>query len=243
MITIKWKPHRLFLALLTLFSACNAAAQAAAEGNHHGSETFHAFWLEIGRTMDDSDPINQWHLNGWIGGDTHKLWLKSEGSGTDGKLDDAEHWALYSRNVAEFWDFQIGLRQQTDPLARTYAVIGVDGLAPWFVATEAHMFAAEDGALSARLKQGVHLLFTQQLEFEPFYELNLSAREVPELDLGSGLTKAKLGFMLAYEITREIAPYLEISYQRKLGETADLARINGSDTESGSATLGLRIMF
>ena len=53
---------------------------------------------------------------------------------------------------------------------------------------------------------------------------------VEEFGLGRGFNSVSLGVRLRYEIRREFAPYIGVSWMRKLGETADLARAEGEDT-------------
>lgn len=61
--------------------------------------------------VNDSQNIFNWDVSGWVGGDYQKLWIKTEG---DVNLDDgngeAELQLLYSKFIASYWDFQVGLR-------------------------------------------------------------------------------------------------------------------------------------
>ena len=58
---------------------------------------------------DDANRLH-WDLEGWVGGDTNRVWFRSEGdkntSGPSGS--DVEVQLLYSRHLYAFWDFQIG---------------------------------------------------------------------------------------------------------------------------------------
>ena len=56
-----------------------------------------------------SDNANVWDGQGWIGKDLTKLWIKSEGERASGKTDEAELQLLYSKAVAKYWDFQVGV--------------------------------------------------------------------------------------------------------------------------------------
>ena len=66
---------------------------------------------------------------------------------------------------------------------------------------------------------------------------------MPEIGLGSGLSTAELGLRLRYEIRREFAPYVGISYDRRFGDTARLARAQGQGAASTSLVLGIRTWF
>src|SRR5579883_835569 len=72
----------------------------------HGGEIFHMFRLETDAGTSKSGGTASWDLKGWVGTDEDKLYLKTEGEHMDGKLETAETWALYSRNIATFWDAQ-----------------------------------------------------------------------------------------------------------------------------------------
>ncbi|WP_169732838.1 copper resistance protein B [Azospirillum halopraeferens] len=196
------------------------------------------------RRYDGANTVD-WRLHGWIGDGTNKLWFDSEGHRTtDGDVEEAEVRLLYSRMVSEFWDVQAGVRHDLRPRPQTtYGVLGVRGTAPWFIETSAHAFVAEDGALSARLEAEHDLLITGSLVLQPSVEVNLSSRRVHEREIGRGVTDVELGLRLRYEFAREFAPYVGVVWERKLGQTADLARAHGEDAGNLSFVTGVRFWF
>lgn len=204
---------------------------------------FHAFKLETDIGDSHEGTIATWDFDGWIGGDYNKLHIKSEGERVKDKVHEAEFWALYSRNVAEFWDAQFGVRFDTKPHATSYFVVGFEGLAPYFFETEAHIFVSRDGDFTARIRQENDLLITQRLVLQPYAEINLSSQDIPKLDIGGGLTKGELGFQTRYEITRKLAPYIDIRYERKFGETAVIAKNEREPRDDFIVSTGLRLMF
>ncbi len=230
----------LFIAVFGLF-----ITNAFAEDIHdeHGGATYHAFWLEAQHGGGSEGDKSHVEWDGWIGGDTHKLWLKGELEGHKGRLEESEVWALYSRNVADFWDLQLGLRHDSQPESTSYAVVGFDGLAPYLFETQAHLFVSDDGDVSARLKQKNHLLFTQRFGFEPYYELNFNAQNVARQSLGRGLSDGEIGVKVFYEITRKLVPYIDLRYERKFGRTASIARNAGEREEDWVASLGIKFLF
>lgn len=209
----------------------------------HGSEIYHSFRLETDTGAGQEWPVSAWDLDGWVGSDENKLWLKSEGEVSDGTTEQAELWALYSRNVSTFWDAQAGLRHDFQPHSTSYLVLGVQGLAPHFFETEAHLFMSDEGDVSARLHQENDFLLTQRLILQPYAEINLFAQDVAEQDVGAGLTDATLGLQTRYEITRKFAPYVDFHYERKFGETSSIAKDHGEDNDDFVAAIGLRFMF
>jgi copper resistance protein B len=217
---------------------------SALAGAEKGAAVYHALRLETGFGMqDDSAGIADWDLNGWVGTDEDKLWIRSEGERENGITTTAEFWAMYSRNIEMFWDVQLGIRHDTQPGALTYGVVGLEGLAPYFFETEAHLFISEDGDVSVRLRQENDFLLTQKLILQPYAEANLFAKDVPELGIGSGLADGEIGIQARYEVTRGFAPYLDIRYERKFGETSSIAKNGGESSESTVGTVGLRFLF
>ncbi|TKW61114.1 MAG: copper resistance protein B [Blastochloris viridis] len=208
----------------------------------HGGETYHMMRLETDYGAGPHGNFGRWDLDGWIGTDENKLWLKSEGEQGKSKLEDAEFWAMYSRNVATFWDVQAGIRHD-EPDSTTYAVFGVNGLAPYWFETEAHMFVSDKGDVSARLREENDFLLTQKLIAQPYAEINLYAQDVPEKHVGAGISDGKIGLQTRYEFTRKFAPYVDFSYGRKFGETAAIAKTNGEDNNEFIGAVGLRLMF
>lgn len=204
--------------------------------------TYHMFRLEADTGAGPHGPESTWDIKGWVGGDTNKLYLKTEGTQGKNKLEDAEIWALYSRNISTFWDAQVGLRHD-EPDSATYAVLGLNGLAPYYFETEAHLFVSDKGKVSARVREENDFLLTQKLITQPYGELNAYAQDVKEKHIGAGLADGKIGLQTRYEFTRTFAPYVDFHYERKLGETSAMAKANGEDTNGFIGAVGLRLMF
>lgn len=233
---------------LTLLGLGLPTLSHAAEAMHeHGGAAYHAIRLETDLGRYRGQNTAAWDLDGWIGTDHDKLWLKSEGELTGSKTEKAEAWALYSRNVSTFWDTQIGLRQDFrtsgDNKGHTYLVAGVNGLAPCFFDTEAHVFLRDDGALSARFRQENEILLTNRLILRPRLEVNLNSRADRIEGLGSGFTDASIGVQTRYEFTRGFAPYVDLKYTKKLGQTARYARLRGETPAATTLAFGIRWLF
>mgnify|MGYP002079677325 FL=1 len=114
---------------------------------------------------------------------------------------------------------------------------------PFFVETEAHGFVSDEGDISARLHLERDWLLTQKIIAQPYFEMNAFAQEVKALEVGSGLSDAKLGLQLRYEITRKFAPYIAVEYERSYGETVDYAKRRGEDDSDSTITAGVRLLF
>jgi len=212
-------------------------------GIEHSDAVFHKVRLEAAAGEADGKGYGSYDLDGWVGTDQNKLWIKSEGQRTNGNAEKLNVWALYSRNIATFWDAQIGVRVDNDPKASTYLAMGFEGLAPYFFETEAHTLINKEGDISFRLKQRNDFLVTQRFILQPFVELNVNGQSDKASKQGAGLSKGELGVQARYEFTRKFAPYFEVKYDRKFWQTASYAKVEGEDVDAWVAQLGLRLMF
>ena len=143
-----------------------------------------------------------WDVQGWYGNDEHKLWFKTEGEFDSDETEAADLQLLYSKPVSAYWDLQIGLRHDFEPSPETtHAVIGLQGLAPQWFEIDVAAFLSDDGDVSLKFEAEYDLLLTQRLVLQPRVELD------------SGEEESSFGLRLRYEITREIAPYVGLSWQ------------------------------
>jgi copper resistance protein B len=188
-----------------------------------------------------------WDVQGWIGNDDDKLYLKSEGEmSLDGgsRVEEAEVELLYSRNISKFWDLQLGVRQDFRPRPeRTFAAIGLQGLAPYWFEIDATTYLSEDGDLSATVEAEYEVMLTQRLVVIPRVETGLSLQDVPEYEQWQGITDVTLGARLMYQISRKFAPYVGVTWNRKVGETAHEIDKEGGDISSSGLVAGIRFWF
>lgn len=207
------------------------------------SRLFHMARVEADLAADDDTTRATWDGEAWIGGDRHRLWLKTAGETADGDAEVADVSIFYGRNVAPFWDLLVGARQEFDPDAGTSFALGVQGLAPNRFETEAFVFVGEGARASLELEQRIDLLLTQRLALEPRVELRAFSKDDPAHGVAAGVSDVEVALRLRYEITRKFAPYLELSWERRLGATAGLAEAAGEDVGSTLLRAGLRVWF
>jgi len=222
------------------------APSRAALYKEHGSGTFSQIMFNLAEyQVRDGRDGYRWDGEGWFGGDVDRFVVKSEGSGSFGNgIEDAEIQALYSRAIGPYFNVQAGVRHDFRPSpSRTYATVGFEGLAPYWFEVEGALFLSDKGDVLARLEGYYDQRLTQRLILQPRAELNLSAQDVRENGIGSGLSDIELGLRLRYEVAREFAPYVGVSWDRKLGTTARFARAAGEDPSSPSVVLGIRAWF
>ena len=126
---------------------------------------------------------------------------------------------------------------------RSYAAVGVEGLAPYWFEVEATLFLSDRGDLTGRIEGYYDQRITQRLMLQPRAELEVSAQSVAAQRIGTGPTELELGLRLRYEVAREFAPYVGVAWTRKLGRTARFARTAGDDPSVGGLVLGVRAWF
>ncbi|MBU1540919.1 MAG: copper resistance protein B [Alphaproteobacteria bacterium] len=200
--------------------------------------------LEAG--FGDEDETWLWDVQGWSGGDINRFWWKSEGEGDfDDGLEEAELQALYSRAVTPFWDVQAGVRQDFRPDGEdtTHLVLGLQGLAPYWWEVDAAAFLSTEGDLTARVEAEYDQRITQRLILQPRLEIDASASDIPELEIGSGLSSVEAGLRLRYEFRKEFAPYLGVEWSRSFGDTADYIEARGGEVDATRVVVGLKAWF
>lgn len=203
----------------------------------YGSVTIDQFeWRE------DDDAL-AWKASAWYGGDRDKLVFKTEGiDAGDGGHSRSE--LLWDRVMSRWWNLQAGARHDAgDGPSRTWAALGVQGLAPYWLDFDAAFYLGEQGRTALRVEARYDLRLTQRWILQPQLEANLYGKDDPERHLGSGLADVQAGLRLRYEIRREFAPYVGLNFTGLFGETADLARAAGGDDGETRIVAGFRVWF
>ena len=187
----------------------------------------------------------RWEGEAWFGGDLDRLLIRTEGEGTFGRpVEDVEVQAFYSRAISPFWNAQVGLRHDIVPNpSRTYAVAGVEGIAPYWFHVIGQLFVSDKGDLRARLEASHDERITQRLILQPRVEFNFAAQDVPAIGVGSGLSTFELSARLRYEIRKEFAPYIGVEWSGKTGDTARYARLAGDKPNAVNFVAGIRFWF
>ena len=202
----------------------------------------HALLEQLEYRAAGSDSVSRWDGEAWIGTDTNRLWIRSEGVlDRHGDVQDGQHELLYDRPVTSYWDLQVGVRTDLDSAPeRTWAAVGVEGLAPYFLHVSGTAYARGGGHFAAKARLSYDLLLTQRLILQPQLELNAYSSIDPRRRNGSGISDVDAGLRLRYEIRRKFAPYLGVSYQRSFGRTAQYAQMDGQSAKTFNILMGIR---
>ncbi|NKB36553.1 MAG: copper resistance protein B [Gammaproteobacteria bacterium] len=214
---------------------------------HHGGQANYLLMADRSEYQSNSGkPLYVWEAQGWYGYDENKFWLKTEGEYEfDGsELEEMEIQGLYSRAISSFWDIQAGIRHDVTPNpSRSYAVIGVQGLAPYWFEIDTAAFVSDKGDVSFRLEAEYELRLQQRLLLQPRVEMNVSLSNDKAIGIGSGLSGLEAGVRIRYEISREFAPYLGVNWKRAFGTSADILEFRGDSNNDISFIAGLRLWY
>jgi copper resistance protein B len=178
----------------------------------------------------------------FIGGERDRAWIAAVADGNlHPRLEYLELQALYSRNFAEDWDVQAGIRWDALPHPdRFYFTLGLQGDATDAFWIGAFAYLSHKGELSSRLVAQYNLDLPGPFVLQPSAELDAYAQDVPELGWGRGLSYGEAGLRLRWQPTSLFAPYVGYSYERLFGRTARMARAAGEDVSGKGFVAGIR---
>lgn len=180
----------------------------------------------------------------WIGGDINRVWLRTRAGSEDGDVEKASIDALWGHSFSRWWDVVAGVRQDFRPGdPQTWAAVGIQGLAPYWFEIEATGFVGPGGRTRARFEIEYDMLLTNRLVLQPIAEVEVYGKRDPERGIGAGLSSIETGLRVRYEIRRELAPYVGITWDRKLFGTADFARARDEQPGRTRIAFGLRTWF
>jgi len=167
----------------------------------------------------------KFHIYSFYGGDYHKLWVDVEGErglkNSKWLLKRAD--LLFGKAISSFWDLRAGLGYaSSNEGGRSKLVLGVKGLAPYWFEVDANLNLANKGELYGKLEAEYDLLLTQRLILQPNLKVLASTKKIEPIEIGSGLSKTELALRLRYEIKREFAPYVGVSWERHFGQTKEM---------------------
>ncbi|MFT6775756.1 MAG: copper resistance protein B [Paracoccaceae bacterium] len=197
------------------------------------------------RFGNDSD-ATAWKLDAVVGRDELKLRILSSGEYVEGDgLEKFETEALLQVPISDFFDAKAGIRHDAPRGPdRTYATIGVQGLAKQWFEVDLDAYLSTKGDLSMRLDADYEALITNRIILTPELGVALPFTDDAEIGVGAWGPTIEVGARLSYDlIDRTVSPYVGVLYERAFGATADLRRADGEAADALFVVVGARIMF
>jgi copper resistance protein B len=199
------------------------------------------------RYSDDGEEIGVWDADIFYGTDELKVrWLTSG----EYAIDEQAYEGLENQFVAQvpistFFDAKVGVRFDTpEGPDRTYAVLGVTGLAPQWVEIDANLYQSNKGNTSAELDAEYELLLSNYWILAATFDATVAFNQDREIGVGTGLVSTETGLRLSYDlIDRSLSPYVGVVHEKKYGDSADFARADGGGTEDWFFVIGARLVF
>lgn len=199
------------------------------------------------RYSDADEELAVWDADIFYGTDDLKVrWLsKGEYAIEEQTYEGLENQLVGQVPISKFFDAKAGVRFDTpEGPDRTYAVLGVAGLAPQWFEVDTNFYVSKDGDTSAELDAEYELLFTNYWILSANLDATVAFSEDREIGVGKGLVSTETGLRLSYDlIDRSFSPYVGVVHERKYGDTADFAEADGGSTEDWFAVIGARLSF
>ena len=171
-----------------------------------------------------------------IGTDENRMFVEANMNKAESNDPKYDVSALYSRNVAPFWDVQAGVRYSEDKNNRNSnridGVIGLLGLAPYFFETKAYLYGGENNFWGASFEFDRDLLLTQKLITQPYIAADIVLNDNSDFAAKSGLSELKTGIKTRYEINKRIRPFVDVAYQYEKGQKLTTFQ-EATDSEKG----------
>ena len=214
----------------------------------HGGQVFQMTKFENEWTVDeDGKGALGSKIETLIGTDENRLFIEAnldKAESHDPKYDVS---ALYSRNVAPFWDVQAGVRYSEDKnnsnSDRVDGVVGVLGLAPYFFETQAYLYGGENNFWGASLEVERDFLLTQKLITQPYLEVDAVFSDDSNYAAKSGLSELKTGIKTRYEVTKRVRPFVDVASQYEKGQKATNVQ-EATESEKGwTYGAGIELVF
>ncbi|PJK30426.1 copper resistance protein B [Minwuia thermotolerans] len=233
--------HRFWKRLAgALIPAALAASAAEAEPLIWGIQVEQAEY-RIGEGSD----VAAWDFDVLAGSDELKVVWRSEGEYATGEeaFETLENQLRLQTPVTDFFDAVAGVRLDTPKGPdRIHGVIGLHGLTRQWFEVDADLFVSDHP--SFRFEVEYEGLITNRIVFVPSIEFDLPFTDDAATGQGAFGPTLEVGGRISYDLVdRLVSPYVGVHYERKFGETADLARADGEEAGAVFFVIGTRFMF
>ncbi|WP_367109098.1 copper resistance protein B [uncultured Psychrobacter sp.] len=198
---------------------------------------------DLGYQFDD-DQIN-YEFDTWYGTDSNRVTLRSEGSiqTKDDKEIDSLTSLAYWKPLSIFWNGEAGVAYDTEN-DKSAVMASITGTAPYFIETDARAYLYTDGQVRLDLAAEYEWRLDQHWVVIPEVELTAFSKDDTDNNITKGFNELETEVRLTYEtLSRQLAPYVGISYETALGNARDLRRQEDEAVDSSSVTAGVKFWF
>ncbi|ENX34380.1 hypothetical protein F889_01658 [Acinetobacter colistiniresistens] len=185
----------------------------------HGGQIYQATQLDTQWLLDeDGQGTLKSKLKTWVGTDENKLFILADYAKAESEKSEQSLAALYSRNIADFWDVQAGVNYRYNPdrevdKEQFEGVVGLHGMAQYFFETDAHLYVGQDQQWRFVLETERDLLLTQKLILQPYLEMEWVLRDESKYAAKTGLADAEVGIKTRYEtVKNRVMPFIDVGY-------------------------------
>ena len=221
----------------------------AAHLKEHGGQIYHQTTLESKWLRNDNgNGVLKSELETRIGTDENKIFIKLHADKAESQQTEYDAKLLYSRNVADFWDVQAGIRYRNDPnrevdQEQVDAVLGLHGMAPYFFETDAYVYIGQDRQVSFNLETERDLLLTQKLIVQPYLDMNVVLSDDSNYAKKTGLNSVQVGLETRYEINKKVMPFIDVAYGYNKGIQETAWQKSSSSENEWLYGAGIRFKF
>ena len=223
----------------------------AAHLKEHGGQVYQQTTLETKWQRNDNDEGQgalKSELETRMGTDENKIFIKVHADKVESQQAEYDAKLLYSRNVADFWDVQVGLRYRNDPNReidqdQVDAVFGLHGMAPYFFETDAYLYIGQDRQVSFNLETERDLLLTQKLIVQPYLDMNIMLSDDSNYAKKNGLNSVQVGVETRYEINKKVMPFMDLAYGYSKGVQETVWQKSSSSENELFYGVGIRFKF
>lgn len=221
----------------------------AAHLKEHGGQIYQQTTLESKwQRNDEGQGALKSELETRMGTDENKIFIKVHADKVESHQTEYDAKLLYSRNVADFWDLQVGLRYRNDPNReidqdQVDAVFGLHGMAPYFFETDAYLYIGQDRQVSFNLATERDLLLTQKWIVKPYLDINMVLSDDSNYAKKTGLNSVQVGLETRYEINKKVMPFMDVAYGYNKGVQETAWQKSSSSENEWSYGAGIRFKF
>lgn len=180
-----------------------------------------------------------------VGGDRHGAALKFEGGSDVGAhVDEVTAQALYTFSPNGSTNVRLGVRNDfRSGSDLTHAALGVEWQITPALSGEHYLWLSKNGDVTGSAMIVASLPVTKALSFEPRVSLGWAAQGVRAEELGAGLGEVELSARLRHQIGPVINVYAGMIHERLVGETLDIAQVQGDNGHVTRAVIGVGMSF